>query len=425
MGKLKRNAMMQRLVTRVPVAPLARSVRASSSGSDNWIADCSIDTQLVHGGVTPNEETGAVLTPVYMSTTFVQESVDKYLEKGFSYSRSGNPTVSMLEQKVATLEGGYGAICVGTGMAATASCINAFVATGEHVVMTNCSYGGTNRIMREQFAPLGIECDFVDFSDMAAVEAAVKPNTKLIFSESPTNPTLQIADIEALSKLAKSKGILHVCDSTFATPYICKPIDHGADLTIQSMTKYYDGHNIGTGGALICANEDLYNRAKLVQNMHGNITTPMTAFLQLQTMKTMGLRVKQQSSSAMAIATFLEAHPKVERVLYPGLDSFPQKELADKQHRNGLHGGMLWFDVAGGDKAAIALMDNVKRPWTLCENLGATESIITACAVMTHANMVREDRLKAGISDGFIRISTGIEDPADLIRGLDDALSRV
>jgi cystathionine beta-lyase/cystathionine gamma-synthase len=259
---------------------------------------------------------------------------------------------------------------------------------------------------------------------MAAVEAAVKPNTKLIFSESPTNPTLQIADIEALSKLAKSKGILHVCDSTFATPYICKPIDHGADLTIQSMTKYYDGHNIGTGGALICANEDLYNRAKLVQNMHGNITTPMTAFLQLQTMKTMGLRVKQQSSSAMAIATFLEAHPKVERVLYPGLDSFPQKELADKQHRNGLHGGMLWFDIVGGSAAGTRLMNSIQRPWSLCENLGATESIITACAVMTHANMQKEDRLKVGITDGFIRVSVGIEDADDLIKSLGVALEQ-
>jgi len=201
--------------------------------------------------------------------------------------------------------------------------------------------------------------------------------------------------------------------------------DNGADLCIQSMTKYYDGHNITNGGALISKTEELYKRTKLIQNMHGNITAPMTAFLQLQTMKTMGLRVKQQSASAMAIATFLESHPKVEKVLYPGLDSFPQKALADKQHRNGLHGGMLWFDVEGGDQAAIKLMDEVKRPWTLCENLGATESIITACAVMTHANMSREARMTAGISDGFIRISTGIEDPDDLIAALDDGLARL
>jgi cystathionine beta-lyase/cystathionine gamma-synthase len=375
--------------------------------------------------VSPNDETGAILTPVFMSTTFVQESVDKYLAKGYSYSRTNNPTVSMLEEKVALLEGGYGSICVGTGMAATTSCIAGFMNAGDHCVMTNCSYGGTNRIAREQFMPLGMEFDFVDFSDMDAVKAAIKPNTKLIFSESPTNPTLQIADIEALSNLAKEKGILHVCDTTFATPYICRPLDHGADLCIQSMTKYYDGHNITNGGALISKTEELYKRTKLIQNMHGNITSPMVAFLQLQTMKTMGLRVKQQSASAMKIATFLESHPKVEKVLYPGLDSFPQKALADKQHRNGLHGGMLWFDVQGGDQAAIKLMDEVKRPWTLCENLGATESIITACAVMTHANMIREDRLAAGISDGFIRISTGIEDPDDLIAALDDAMSRL
>jgi len=285
--------------------------------------------------------------------------------------------------------------------------------------------GGTQRIALEQFTPLGMTFDFVDFSDPANVAAAIKPNTKLIFSESPTNPTLQICDIEAVSKIAKDNGILHVCDSTFATPYINKPIDFGADLTIQSMTKYYDGHNIGTGGALISSTQELYERTKLIQNMHGNITAPMTAFLQLQTMKTMGLRVTQQSKSAMKIATFLENHPRVEKCLYPGLASFPQKELADKQHRNGLHGGMLWFDVEGGDKAAIKLMDIVKRPWTLCENLGATESIITACAVMTHANMSREARMNAGISDGFIRISTGIEDPDDLINALDDALNNL
>merc|ERR1712086_1230386 len=402
----------------------AATYQSARSMSD-WISGVSMDTDLVHGGVKPDDETGAILTPVYMSTTFVQESVDKYLAKGYSYSRSNNPTVQMLEDKVAHLEGGFGAICVGTGMAATTSCIAAFMNAGDHCVMTNCSYGGTQRIAPEQFTPLGMTFDFVDFSDPANVAAAIKPNTKLIFSESPTNPTLQICDIEAVSKIAKDNGILHVCDSTFATPYINKPIDFGADLTIQSMTKYYDGHNIGTGGALISSTQELYERTKLIQNMHGNITAPMTAFLQLQTKKTMGLRVTQQSKSAMKIATFLENHPRVEKCLYPGLASFPQKELADKQHRNGLHGGMLWFDVEGGDKAAIKLMDIVKRPWTLCENLGATESIITACAVMTHANMSREARMNAGISDGFIRISTGIEDPDDLINALDDALNNL
>mmetsp|Transcript_5372 Transcript_5372/g.10276 ORF Transcript_5372/g.10276 Transcript_5372/m.10276 type:complete len:418 (-) Transcript_5372:133-1386(-) len=410
------------VATRLPSAArrAAGSIRCMSK---EWIPDVSLDTQLVHGGVDPCEKTGAILTPVYLSTTFVQDSVDEYLDKGYSYSRTANPTVKMLEEKVAAIENGYGAICVGTGMSATASCINGFMNAGDHCVITNCSYGGTNRIAREQFMNLGMEFSFVDFTDPQNVKDAIKPNTKLIFSESPTNPTLKIADLSAISEIAKEAGILHVCDSTFATPYIMRPMDHGCDLTIQSLTKYYDGLNIGLGGALISATPELYERTKLVQNMHGNIMSPMTAYMMLQTMKTMGLRIRQQSSSAMKIATFLEGHPKVEKAVYPGLASFPQKELADKQHRNGLHGGMLWFDVVGGDTAAIKLMDNIKRPWTLCENLGASESIITACAVMTHANMIREDRLAAGISDGFIRISVGIEDPDDLIRALDEALN--
>ena len=408
---------------------VARRATAATGGSarcmsgKEWIPNVSMDTEVVHGGVNPDEKTGAILTPVYLSTTFVQESVDKYLDKGFSYSRTANPTVQMLEEKVARMENGYGAICVGTGMSATASCINGFMNAGDHCVMTNCSYGGTNRIAREQFMNLGMEFSFVDFTDPQNVADAIKPNTKLIFSESPTNPTLKIADLSAISEIAKDRGIVHVCDSTFATPYIMRPLDHGCDLTIQSLTKYYDGLNMGLGGALISATPELYERTKLVQNMHGNIMSPMTAYMMLQSMKTMGLRIRQQSSSAMKIATFLESHPKVEKAVYPGLASFPRKELADKQHRNGLHGGMLWFDVVGGDTAAIKLMDSIKRPWTLCENLGASESIITACAVMTHANMLREDRLAAGISDGFIRISVGIEDPDDLIRALDEALN--
>lgn len=419
--------MLRTIATRLPKRTAVRCARSFSSNKLDkpWIPDVSLDTQLVHGGVSPDEKTGAILTPVYLSTTFVQESVDKYLDTGYSYSRTNNPTVKMLEEKVALIENGHGAICVGTGMSATASCINAFMNAGDHCVITNCSYGGTNRICREQFIPLGMEFDFVDFTDPDVVAKSIKPNTKLIFSESPTNPTLTIADLEAISEIAKANGILHVCDSTFATPYIMRPLDHGCDLTIQSLTKYYDGLNMGTGGALIANTPDLYDRIKLVQNMHGNIMSPMTAYLMLQSMKTMGLRVRQQSNSAMKIATFLESHPKVEKCVYPGLASFPQKALADKQHRDGLHGGMLWFDVVGGDTAAIKLMDTIKRPWTLCENLGASESIITACAVMTHANMIPEDRRAVGITDGFIRISVGIEDPDDLIRGLDDALNQL
>merc|ERR1711998_449102 len=265
--------LLMSFVSRVATAGLRASARpsfAATRAMSTWIPDVSFDTNLVHGPVCPDNDTGAILTPVFMSTTFVQESVDKYLAKGYSYSRTNNPTVTMLEDKVALMENGYGAICVGTGMAATASCLNAFMSSGDHCIMTNCSYGGTNRIAREQFMPLGMEFTFCDFSDPANVAAAIKPNTTLIFSESPTNPTLQIVDIEAVSKIAKDHGVLHVCDATFATPYICRPLDHGADMTIQSLTKYYDGHNIGTGGALICKTPETLERAKLVQNMHGN-----------------------------------------------------------------------------------------------------------------------------------------------------------
>ena len=194
--------------------------RSLGSKSHDWIPDVKMDTDIVHGGVVPDDKTGAILTPVYLSTTFVQESVDKYLEKGYSYSRTNNPTVKALEEKVAKIENGYDSICVSTGMAATASCIQAFMGSGDHCVITNCSYGGTNRICREQFVPMGMEFDFVDFTDPATVEAAIKPNTKLIFSESPTNPTLTLADLDAISAIAKKHGIIHVCDSTFATPYV-------------------------------------------------------------------------------------------------------------------------------------------------------------------------------------------------------------
>jgi len=380
------------------------------------------DTEYVHAAVTPDEKSGSVLTPLYLSTTFVQESVEKYLAKGFSYSRTNNPTVSALEEKLAILEGGSGAACFGTGMAATTSAISATMKAGDHCIITDCSYGGTNRSCREFFTPLDMEFTFCDFTNIDNIKAALKPNTKLIFSETPANPTLTLTDLDAVSKVAHDHGALHVCDSTFATPVILKPLDHGCDMVIQSLTKYYEGHNMMTGGAVISKNPELAARVKHIQNIHGNIINPFAAFIISQTSKTMPLRVKKQSESAQLLAEFLESHPKVTKVMYPGLKSFPQKELADRYHKNGLHGGMLWFDIVGGSPAGTNLMNNITRPWSLCENLGATESIITACAVMTHANMLKEDREKVGITDGFIRVSVGIEDPEDLIKSLKLAL---
>ncbi|CEM32862.1 unnamed protein product, partial [Vitrella brassicaformis CCMP3155] len=400
----------------------------SSEGgkAGTWVeGPFAIDTSLVHAAIDPDPTTGAILPPVYQNTTFIQESVAQYLEKGFSYSRTGNPTVRVLERKIAELEGGYGATCVSTGMAATFTVFSALLKPGDHVVITNCSYGGTNRCARVHFSKYGIDFSFVDFRDIKTVEAAITERTKMLFSESPTNPTLFLADVEAISQLAKARGLVHVCDSTFATPLIMKPLDLGADIVIQSTTKFYDGHNITVGGAVVCKTKELDDTMHFHQNVLGNIMSPQVAFYQLQTTKTMALRVRQQSATAQRVAEFLEKHPKVDKVVYPGLKSFPQKELADKQHKDGLHGGMLWFEVKGGTDAGRRLMDTCQRPWSLCENLGATESIITCPAVFTHANMLREDRLKVGLTDGFVRVSCGIEDADDLVRSLKIALDNL
>jgi len=402
---------------------LLRHQRPLAAKAGQWIdGEIGFATKLVHAGVSPDPVTGAILTPIYQSTTYIQDSVDEYLAKGFSYARTNNPTVSALERKIAELEGGYGAACFGTGMAATISVIAGTMKAGDHCVITNCSYGGTNRACRTMFTDMGMTFDFIDFTDVANIEAHIKPNTKLIFSETPANPTLTLTDLAAVSKLAKSKGLLHVCDSTFATPVIQRPIEFGCDLVIQSTTKFYDGHNITVGGSVIAATAELHERIKLMQNINGNIMSPQNAFYTLQTAKTLGLRIKQQSANAQMVAEFLETHPKVETVRYPGLESFPQRELALKQHANGLHGGMLWFEVRGGTAAGRALMDSIQRPWSLCENLGAIESICTCPSVMTHANMLTEDRLKVGITDGMVRLSCGIEDAADLITSLKQSL---
>jgi cystathionine beta-lyase/cystathionine gamma-synthase len=328
----------------------------------------------------------------------------------------------VLEAKISSLEGAAGTTCFATGMAATVTVMSAFLEQGDHCVLTNCSYGGTNRVARMQFMRYGIDFSFVDFRDLAAVKAAITPKTKLIFSETPANPTLTLTDLAALSAIAKAAGVLHVCDATFGTPLMLKPIELGCDMSLHSTTKYFDGHNMTVGGCVSCATKELDDRLHFVQNMHGNIMTPHTAFLTLQSCKTMAVRCKQQAANAMAVATFLEGHAKVETVRYPGLASFPQKALADKQHNDGFHGGMLWFEVKGGSAAGRKLMDTTPRPWSLCENLGAVESIITCPSVMTHANMLPEDRLKVGITDGFIRISCGIEDAKDLITALKTSL---
>eukprot|EP00921_Rhytidocystis_pertsovi_P020543 GHVQ01032788.1.p1 GENE.GHVQ01032788.1~~GHVQ01032788.1.p1 ORF type:complete len:412 (+),score=43.97 GHVQ01032788.1:127-1362(+) len=409
-----------------------------------------IATKCVHAGVEPDSSSGAILTPVYQSTTFVQPSVENYLSKGFSYSRDKNPTVTALERKIASLEGipppiaedgaqngtdpissaeqdlhSGAATCFGSGMAATFSVLAAFLKTGDHCIMTDCSYGGTNRAARVHFSKYDIAFDFVDFRDVSLIEKHIRSNTKMVFSETPTNPILSFADIRAISSLTQSRGLLHVCDATFATPMAVRPLELGADLVIHSTTKFFDGHNMTTGGAVIAKNAALDETVKLQRNICGSIMSPQVAFYTLQTMKTLPMRFERQSASALRIAKQLELNPKVKRVCYPGLDSFPQRSLAKKQHFNDMQGGMLWFEVEGGTEEGIKLMNSIQKPWSLCENLGQAESIITCPAVFTHANMLRDDRLKVGITDGLIRVSVGLEDFSDLIFALEQALAKL
>ena len=381
--------------------------------------DQDFKTREVHAGVSPDPVTGAILTPIYQTTTYVQESVDKYLEKGYSYSRSGNPTVTALENKITALEGGVGSLCFATGMAATSCTIIGMVGTGDHIILSDVVYGGTHRVSTKVLNRWGLECSFVDTSDATNVKNAIRDNTKLIFTETPANPTLKLTDIAAVSEVAKAAGIPHVVDNTFLTPYFQRPLELGADITLHSTTKFMEGHNVSVGGSITAASQEHLDKIMFVRNCLGSNMTPMVAFYTLQGVKTMSTRLEAQSANALKVAQFLETHANVDRVCYPGLDSFPQKELADSQASG--HGSMLWFEVHGGVESGKKLMDALQL-WSLAENLGSVESLVTHSVTMTHADMPREERLAAGITDGLVRLSAGLESADDLIADLKQAL---
>ncbi len=376
-------------------------------------------TREVHAGVRPDPVTGAILTPIYQTTTYVQESVEQYLEKGYSYSRSGNPTVTALENRITALEGGAGSLCFATGMAATSCTIMGLVNGGDHVILSDVVYGGTHRITTKVLNRFGLECSFVDTSDPNNVKQAIRDNTRLIFTETPANPTLKLTDIAAVSDIARASGIPHVVDNTFLTPYYQRPLELGADITLHSTTKFMEGHNITVGGSITAASQEHLDAIMFVRNCLGSNMTPMVAFYTLQGCKTMSTRLEAQSANARKIAEFLESQPMVERVTYPGLDSFPQKALADSQASG--HGSMLWFEVKGGVESGKKLMNTLEL-WSLAENLGSVESLVTHSVTMTHADMPREERLKAGITDGLVRLSAGLEAADDLIDDLRQAL---
>lgn len=379
-------------------------------------------TKQVHAGVKPDPITGAILTPVYQSTTFVQDSVDEYLSKGYSYSRSGNPTVAALEEKIAVLEGGSACTAYATGMAAIQAVIQATLSAGDHAVVSDVAYGGTYRLCTTVYARYGVEFSFVDTSDPAAVSAAVRDNTKLILTETPANPTLKLTDIRAISGIANERDIVHAVDNTFLTPFYQRPLELGANVSIHSTTKYFDGHNATVGGAVVADSSALDEKIRYVQNAGGVIMSPWVAWLTLQGTKTLSIRMERQSASAATIAEFLEAHPKVTTVRYPGLESFPQYELARSQADG--FGAMLWFDVEGGVTAGKKLMDSVEL-CTLAENLGSVETLITHPVTMTHADVEEAERKRVGITDGLVRLSVGLEDVDDLIADLRNALDSI
>jgi len=379
-------------------------------------------TKQIHAGVTPDPTTGAILTPIYQSTTFVQESVDSYLAKGFSYSRSGNPTVRALEKKLTALEGGADATCYGTGMSAVSCTMLAFLGAGDHAVVSDVAYGGTYRLCTKVLTRFGVEFSFADTSNPDDVRKRVKKNTKLFLTETPANPTMKCSDIAAISAIAKEAGAVHVVDNTFLTPYYQRPLELGADLSLHSTTKYFDGHNATVGGAVVAKTAALDEKLRFVQNSTGAIMSPMVAWLTLQGTKTLAVRMDQQSASAMAIAKFLEKHPKVIKVAYPGLDSFPQHELSKRQASG--FGAMMWFEVEGGVKAGKKLMDTIDV-WTLAENLGSVESLITHPVTMTHSAVEEAERKRVGITDGLVRLSVGLEDTDDLVGALDKALAAI
>ena len=379
-------------------------------------------TRQIHAGVEPDPLTGSILTPIYQTTTFVQESVDRYMSRGYAYSRSGNPTVRALERKLTDLEGGADTACFATGMAAINSLFLGLLNAGDHAVISDVAYGGTYRLATKVFARFGVEFTFADTSRNDEVKAAMRSNTRMILTETPANPTLKYSDLAAISEIARAGKAVHVVDNTFLTPYYQRPIELGADVVIHSTTKYIDGHNATVGGAATSRTKELDETIRFIQNATGTILSPQVAWLTLQGIKTLSVRMERQSANAAAIAGFLEKHPKVTRVMYPGLESFPQKELAGRQATG--FGAMLWFEVQGGVEAGKRLMDAVQL-CTLAENLGSVETLITHPATMTHADVEEAERKRVGITDGLVRLSVGMEDVDDLIADLETALGKL
>jgi cystathionine beta-lyase/cystathionine gamma-synthase len=374
-------------------------------------------TRAIHAGQPPDPATGSVTVPIYQTSTFAQDGVGRH--RGYEYARTGNPTRSALEQCLAALDGGKHALAFASGMAAETAVMQ-LLQPGDHTVATDDLYGGTYRLFRRVLEPMGLRFSFVDGTNLEAIEAAITPQTRLLWVESPTNPLLKVIDVAALAGLAHQHGARLVVDNTFMSPYLQQPLSLGADLVVYSATKYLGGHSDLISGAVVLDADDLFERLAFLQNAVGAVPGPLDCWLVLRGLKTLAVRMREHSRNARAVASFLSRHQNVERVHYPGLPANPRLELASRQMSD--FGGMVSFEVKGGLEPARRVVERT-RLFTLAESLGGVESLIELPAVMTHASIPAETRRAHGVADGLIRISVGLEDIDDLISDLDRALA--
>lgn len=374
-------------------------------------------TKAIHAGIEPDKATGAIMTPIYQTSTFVQEAIGT--NKGFEYARTSNPTRAVLEANIAALENGKYGACFGSGMAAI-DCIIKMLQPGDEVISTNDLYGGSYRIFKTIFEKYGIQFHFVDMLDVANIEATISSNTKLIWIETPTNPMMNIIDIKKVVQIAKKHNTIVAVDNTFATPYLQRPLDLGADIVMHSATKYLAGHSDVVMGALVTNSEAISKEMYRIQNSSGAICGPFDSFLVLRGIKTLHLRMERHCYNGAKIAQFLTAHPKVKKVYYPGLESHPN-HLVAKDQMDGF-GGMISFSLVGNQLADAQKVVSGTHLFSLAESLGGVESLIGHPATMTHAAIPKADREKSGIVDSLIRLSVGIEDADDLIADLSKAL---
>lgn len=401
---------------KVPALGNHMSNSASSGHSDRALA---LATLAIHGGQSPDPSTGAVMPPIYATSTYAQSSPGEH--QGFEYSRTHNPTRFAYERCVASLEGGSRGYAFASGMAAT-STVMELLDAGSHVVAMDDIYGGTFRLFeRVRKRTAGLQFSFVDLTDLAALEAAITPQTKMVWIETPTNPMLKIVDIAAVTAIAKRHGLIVVVDNTFASPMLQRPLELGADLVLHSATKYLNGHSDMVGGMVVVGdNAGLAEQMAFLQNSVGAVQGPFDSFLALRGLKTLPLRMKAHCANALALAQWLEKHPAVEKVIYPGLTSHPQHELATRQ-MNG-YGGIVSIVLKGGFAAAKSFCEKTEL-FTLAESLGGVESLVNHPAVMTHASIPVERREQLGISDALVRLSVGVEELGDLQVDLERALA--